>query len=233
MDGNYDDSNNHASKNIHSLSKTKVVHGKRFAGKQLEDGHTASGNNIQKDSTLQSEPRLLGGSMQVNIETLTGRAKSLDVEGSYTIPEVKALIQDQQGLPSDQQRLVFRGIQLEDCRTLGDYKIQNDDTLDLFLKLNTCPQQVSGSNLMTNLRGGNDSIQIFVETLNGKSFTLFVEPNDTIEKVKARIQDQEYIPPRQQNLVFKAQQLDDSCTISQYNIEKEDTINLVLKLRTC
>ena len=86
---------------------------------------------------------------------------------------------------------------------------------------------------MTNLRGGNDSIQIFVETLTGKSFTLFVEPNDTIEKVKARIQDQEYIPPRQQNLVFKAQQLDDSCTISQYNIEKEDTINLVLKLRTC
>ena len=171
--------------------------------------------------------------MQVNIETLTGRTKSLDIEASYTIPEVKALIQDQQSVPSDQQRLVFRGIQLEDCRTLGDYKIQNDDTLNLFLKLNTCPQQVSGSNLMTNLRGGNDSIQIFVETLNGKRFTLFVEPNDTIEKVKARIQDQAKIPPRQQNLVFKAQQLDDSCTISQYNIEKEDTINLVLKLRTC
>ena len=178
----------------------------RYDDLLLEDGFTLLDYNIHKDTTINLKI-FIHRSLNIFIKTLNGKIISLDVEPTDTINIVKEKIEEKIGVPPIQQKMRFFDIVLEGWRTLASYNVQNDSTINAeFVYKN--------------------EMQIYVRTVKGDKLTLMVDADDAIAKVKAKIQEVEGTLVAEQELKVGEIILEDGFSLSEYEIQKETTIDL-------
>ena len=186
-----------------------------FNGKQLEDSKTLNECKVTNNSIILLQVKLTHGEMPLFAKILTGKTIHLNVDSSHRVYEIKVLmICMGEGIPPEQQRLIHAGKRLADDRTMESYGIKEHSTI----------------HLVPRFRGGMQNL-IFVRTLTGKTITLEVEASDTIENVKAKVQDKEGIPPDVQGFLFAGKQLEEGRVLRDYNVQKESTLHLIVKPR--
>ncbi|KAF7098181.1 hypothetical protein CFC21_099941 [Triticum aestivum] len=166
---------------------------------------------VAENKVTSQKRRRLGCTFKifVKIPTLDGKTIALEVSDSDTIFSVKAKIQDKEGIPAGQQRLMYINTLLVGSCALKDQniQIQEEDILDLVIR---------GMHIFVKVRAGKSAVE---------TVTLEVESSDTLQSVKAKIFDQTCMPPGGHRLFLSGKLLEDSCTLADYNIENDSILD--------
>jgi ubiquitin len=151
--------------------------------------------------------------MQIIVKTLTGKCIPLDVGPYDTIRSVKQKVEQCEGVPAHQQRIILQGKQLENSATLQSSGVTDGSIVHLDLSF----------------RSG--FLQIYVKTPTGKIIPLDVEPSLSIRDIKQKIEEREGIPPDLQRLMYTGRSLEDGRTLADYNIQHASTLHLFARGR--
>ena len=176
-----------------------------FADEELIDDRTLKYYNIQAGSTLHLYLILRG---RIHVKTQNGKMITLEVAPEDTIADVKKKMFEEKGIVVECTHIVYAGKTLEDQRTLGDYNIRRESILHLI--------PTSRDGVMT----------IRLQTLSGKTITLEVAPQDTIDAVKKEVFVKEGIVVERQSLFYAGEKLKDHKTLRDYNIWRNSVLDL-------
>lgn len=191
-----------------------------YGGKTLENDRTLGDYNIQAESAIHMVCRCPGGNaMQLYVKTLTGKCVALQVDPTDTLAMVKRKITEREGIPQDEQRLIFSGKQLDnDQRTLNDYNIKPDSAIHLVLRL----------------RGGASEsgvIQLYAMTMGGHKIPVQMSPASTVQDLKKKLFDLEGIPLEAQRFVYGGKELQDHHRLSEYKVCDNSFIHVIYRLQ--
>ncbi len=220
-------------KEIEKQEGTPVNHIQlRFAGQILENDRTLKNYGIKNDSVIEftrlfvpnlNPPAVSPAqNIEVFISTLTGRNFSFQLSDASTIEALKKEIEEKEGIPLNQQKLMLDRQKLENDRTLKSYDINKDSKIRLIYM----PEPVA----VQDVKPAAPTMDIFVKTLEGKTVIFRLSDTDTIETLMDKINEKGRIPKDQQRLIFAGKQLEPHCTLNSYGIRKEATLHLVKRI---